>query len=49
MALQIGASAPDFEADTPEGRISFHDWIGDCRAVLSPHPRSRQTLPSATL
>jgi alkyl hydroperoxide reductase subunit AhpC len=39
MALQIGDTAPDFEADTTEGRIRFHDWIGDGRAVLFSHPK----------
>jgi thioredoxin-dependent peroxiredoxin len=39
MALQLGDTAPDFEADTTEGRISFHDWIGDAWAVLFSHPR----------
>ncbi|MCA1703326.1 MAG: peroxiredoxin, partial [Actinobacteria bacterium] len=29
MALQIGDTAPDFKAETTEGRIRFHDWIGD--------------------
>jgi thioredoxin-dependent peroxiredoxin len=39
MALQLGDTAPDFEAETTEGRIRFHDWIGDSWAVLFSHPK----------
>jgi thioredoxin-dependent peroxiredoxin len=40
MTIQIGALAPDFEAETTEGRLRFHDWIGDSWAVLFSHPRN---------
>jgi len=38
MALRLGDTAPDFEAETTEGKIRFHDWIGDGWAVLFSHP-----------
>ncbi|MBP7002481.1 peroxiredoxin [Amaricoccus sp.] len=40
MSLRINDVAPDFETDTTEGRIRFHDWIGDGWAILFSHPRA---------
>jgi alkyl hydroperoxide reductase subunit AhpC len=39
MGLQLGDTAPDFEAETTQGRIRFHEWIGDKWAVLFSHPK----------
>jgi alkyl hydroperoxide reductase subunit AhpC len=39
MALQLGDEAPDFTAETTEGPISFHEWLGDGWGVLFSHPR----------
>jgi thioredoxin-dependent peroxiredoxin len=39
MALALNDTAPDFEAETTQGKIKFHDWIGDSWAVLFSHPK----------
>ncbi len=39
MSLRINSQAPDFEADTSQGQVCFHDWIGDGWAILFSHPK----------
>jgi alkyl hydroperoxide reductase subunit AhpC len=45
MAVQLGDTAPDFEAETTECNDQLHDWLGDSWGVLFSHPSDRQTPP----
>ena len=38
MSLRLGDTAPDFEQDSSEGRIDFHDWLGNSWGILFSHP-----------
>jgi len=39
MALRLGDTAPDFTAETTQGNVQFHDWLGDSWGILFSHPK----------
>jgi len=50
-SIRLGTTAPDFEADTTQGRIKFHEWIGDSWCVFFSHPEGQlvaASFPPAT-
>src|SRR5436853_285155 len=49
MALRINSEAPNFTAQTTEGELDFHQWIGDGFAVLFSHPKGRTAADNATV
>jgi alkyl hydroperoxide reductase subunit AhpC len=44
MAIRLGDIAPDFSAETTQGTVNFHDWLGDSWGVLFSHPKDYTTL-----